>query len=97
MGHYEQEKVAIQKRIPNLDTFSTLIDRLSVENVKLATFEYRLEILSLDEETKRKELHFKIDTQKSIIDDIKEKLREEMARILIENDYDFYEEKRTFN
>ena len=86
----------IEKKIPNLDTFSTYIDRLIVENVKLATFGERLERLHNDNETRRKDLHDRIDIQKNIIDDIKLKVKEQIISIFM-NGYDFYEEKRTFD
>lgn len=86
----------MEKYIPNLDTHSTLVDRLTVENVKLATFEHRLEISSKDLTLQRDDLHFKIDTQKEIIENLKKKMTDHLLDIFSKMEYEFFEEKRTF-
>lgn len=82
-------------RIPNLDTLSTLFDRLSIENVKLAHFENTLEHDQLTDD-QRTEFQGKIATQQRIISPIKDELAGLMEEILFANSYDYIKEERTF-
>lgn len=80
--------------IPNFNSFSTLIDRLSIENVKLAHFEFLLDQESVT--SSRAELYDKIAVQHSVITALKEELSKMMVQIYVEKKYETLEEKRTF-
>jgi hypothetical protein len=85
-----------KKYVPNLNTLSTLIDRISVECVKKAHFMNALDNNEVDGETKRS-YQEKIRMQDEIISLI----REEMVGMLIDvfenKKYEYYGENRTFN
>ena len=81
----------MKEYIPNFNSFSTLIDRLSIENVKLAHFEFLLEEFPKDET-----LVSKICTQKEVIELLKTELTAFMQKIFSEGSYKTIEEKRTF-
>ena len=85
-----------KKYLPNLNTLSTLIDRISVECVKKAHFMNALDNNEVDAETKGS-YQEKIRMQDEIISLI----REEMVGMLIDvfenKKYEYYGENRTFN
>jgi len=83
--------VTVTKYIPNFNSFSTLIDRLSIENVKLAHFEYLREQDPTDTTILKK-----ISTQKEVIELLKAELTVFMKKIFTEGSYQTLEEKRTF-
>jgi len=70
-------------RITNIDTLSSLIDRLITENIKLYFF-------------KKDKQNKKIKHQKVIISEIKIKLNELFLEVYNKNSYDYISEKRTF-
>lgn len=82
-------------RIPNLNTLSTLIDRLSIENVKLAHFENALEH-DLTKESERADFRRKIEVQCQIIDALKKELTTFFEEALTANEYAYVKEERTF-
>ena len=82
-------------RIPNLNTLSTLLDRLSIENVKVAHFQNAIEHDSLSAEQK-KEFSKKIETQERIIGSLKEEVVTLMEEILFKGSYEYIREERTF-
>lgn len=71
-------------RITNIDTLSAYLDRLITENIKLYFFT-------------KDGLSEKIEHQKQIIFEIKEKISELFIEILEKNSYNYIEEHRTFN
>ena len=77
-------------KVPNLNTFSTLIDRLIIERVKLAQIEDKqndyLEDIYLN----------KINLQNEIIEKIKENLLLLLGEIFITERYRYFNEQRTF-
>ena len=81
-----------EKKIPNFNTFSTIIDRLSIENVKLAHFQFLKEVN--DESTS--DIDLKIKVQIEVINLLKEELKLFMAEVFINKRYDFIDEERTF-
>ena len=83
------------KRIPNLNTFSTLVDRLSIENVKLSHFENALEHDNPNSQ-QSDELKRKIAVQNEIIHGLKNELTEFMHEVLQSGHYDYIKEERTF-
>lgn len=85
--------MAARKRIPNFDTISTVIDRLSVEVVKKSHFEFLLETNAIDavEATK------KIELQDAMIDGLRIELRDLLVEAFTSGRYDFIEENRTFS
>lgn len=85
------------KRIPNFNTISTIIDRLIIENVKLAHFDNQLKY-EPDKvpEDKREELLNNTRTQFEIIRAIKSELSDALLLIWDEGAYDSIDEKRTF-
>jgi hypothetical protein len=80
------------RRIPNLNTFSTLVDRFTVEIVKRSHFEF----LAVIEQGERNDLSGKIDIQNEIISGIRAELIAELQRILDAKEYDYISEERTF-
>lgn len=84
-----------KKYIPNFSTLSTFLDRLSIENVKLAHFENSIEYDNLDE---RNVVLFKekIKVQKEIINELKKETSNFMKKIFTKMEYNYVEEKRTF-
>ena len=84
------------KSIPNFNTLSTLLDRLSIENVKLSHFENAIEHDNLSED-QIKEYKNKVKTQNKIIKELKSKTTDFMTKVFIEKDYDYIKEERTFN
>ena len=85
-----------KKSIPNFSTLSTLLDRLSIENVKLSHFENAVEHDNLSEE-QIQEYKSKINTQNKIINELKLETTNFMTKIFIEKNYDYIKEERTFN
>lgn len=83
-------------RIPNFDTLSTLLDRLSIENVKLAHFENAIEHDDLNEK-QIEEFKNKIKTQTLIITELKKETTEFMKEAFVGGGYEYYKEERTFN
>ena len=82
-------------RIPNLNTLSTLLDRLSIENVKVAHFQNALEHDELSA-PQRQEFSKKIETQDRIIGSLKEEVATLLEEILFTGKYDYIREERTF-
>jgi hypothetical protein len=80
------------RRIPNLNTFSTLIDRFTVEIVKRSHFEFLAEM----DQNRSSELASKIDVQNEIISGVRLELIEELKRVLESKHYDYISEERTF-
>lgn len=79
-------------RIPNFNTFSTIIDRLSIENVKLSHFEFLL--TQNDQDTSA--LENKIKLQIQIIALIKSELVNFMEEVFQSKEYLYVDEERTF-
>jgi hypothetical protein len=79
-------------RIPNFNTFSTIIDRLSIENVKLSHFEFLLTQAGQDE----LDLQSKISLQLEIIELLKKELEEFMFEAFRSKNYSYIDEERTF-
>ena len=80
------------RRIPNLNTFSTLIDRFTVEIVKRSHFEFLAEM----NPSQHHQLSDKIDIQNEVISGIRTELISELRRILESKNYDYISEERTF-
>lgn len=72
-----------EKKIPNLNTHSTLCDRLSIERIKWNQF-------TVDNELE------KVKMQEEIVSDIVNLIEENLREIIEEKSYEFYSEKRTF-
>ena len=85
----------MDRRIPNFNTLSTLIDRLSIENVKLAHFENALEHDGGSAE-QRQELERRIAMQRSIIDALKRELTAFLEAAFVSGTYEYMQEERTF-
>ena len=83
------------KRVPNFDTFSTLIDRLCIENVKLSHFEFLIENSKLSD-SDILSMKNKIQTQIMIIAELKLRLKMYLEEIFINKNYDYIDEERTF-
>lgn len=82
--------------IPNFNTLSTLLDRLSIENVKLSHFENAIEYDNLSED-EIKVYKNKIVTQNKIINELKAETTTFMTKTFINKDYDYIKEERTFD
>ena len=85
----------MSKKIPNFNTLSTLLDRLSIENVKLAHFENALEHDSLTNE-QRTEFQTKINVQNQAIEALKKETAAFMKEAFLSGRYDYMKEERTF-
>ncbi len=70
-------------RITNIDTLSSLLDRLITENIKLFFF-------------KKDKLNTKVEHQEVIIKEIKKKLTNLFVEVYNNESYDYIDEKRTF-
>ena len=70
-------------RITNIDTLSSLLDRLITENIKLFFF-------------KKDKLNTKVEHQEIIIKEIKKKLTNLFVEVYNNESYDYIDEKRTF-
>ncbi len=79
-------------KVPNFNTFSTIIDRLSIENVKLSHFEF---LLAQDGSDKL-ELDKKIQMQLEMIKLIRLELENFMLEVFLNKNYDYIDEERTF-
>jgi hypothetical protein len=86
-------EVAARKRIPNFDTISTVIDRLSVEVVKKSHFEFLVETGALAPAEANK----KIELQDAMIAGLRSELRDLLVEAFTSGKYDFIEETRTFS
>lgn len=85
-----------KKYVPNLNTLSTLIDRISVECVKKAHFMNALDNNEVD--GKMKDLYQeKIRMQDEIISVIREEMVGMLINIFENKKYEYYGENRTFN
>jgi len=82
-------------KIPNFNTLSTLIDRLTIENVKLAHFENALEH---DGPTgaQRIELERKIAVQHEVIQELKKEIVAFLEESFVTGRYEYLKEERTF-
>lgn len=84
--------------IPNLDTFSALIDRLIIENIKLVHFQNKL--LDIKEGRLRgspSPFKQKCSTQKKIISLLKKEIVDLLDHVLTTKKYEPLPEKRTFD
>lgn len=81
-----------KRRIPNFDTISTVIDRLSVEIVKKSHFEFLVETSAMPASEAMK----KIELQDAMIDGLRIELRNLLVEAFTTGKYDFIEETRTF-
>ncbi len=79
-------------KVPNFNTFSTIIDRLSIENVKLSHFEF----LVAQEGADKSELDRKIHLQQEMIKLIRLELENFMTEVFLNKKYDYIDEERTF-
>ena len=83
--------------IPNLNTFSALVDRLIIENIKLVNFENRLiDVRKGRLKAEKKDLEVKCLVQKKIIALLKEELSGLLQRVITDGEYEALPEKRTF-
>ena len=85
----------MEPKIPNFNTLSTLIDRLSIENVKLAHFENALEHDG-PPEAEATALRRKIELQHDIISRLKTEMTTWMTEVFLEGRYEYMKEERTF-
>jgi hypothetical protein len=86
--------------ITNLNTFSTLVDRLCIENVKMSHFEFLIEQNEINTSQSgslsRDQLLQKISIQREMISVIKEEIVNLLSIILEEGSYEYLDESRTF-
>lgn len=86
----------MKNKIPNLNTFSTVLDRLSIENVKMVHFMNSLKFDNITDIQKKK-IRLKIKSQKKIISGLKLELKNFLNDVLKYKDYNFIKEERTFD
>lgn len=86
---------SVGPRIPNYSTLSTLIDRLSIENVKLAHFENTMEHDNLSPQ-EASGFQMKIDVQVKVIDALRQELTRLLKEAILSGNYEFLKEERTF-
>jgi hypothetical protein len=82
------------QKVPNLNSFGTLVDRLSVEVVKRVTFEDRCQQAKDDNEIR--ELKNKIDIQRVMIGIIKTEMIDLLNDVFMTGKYEVIGETRTF-
>lgn len=85
----------MEPKIPNFNTLSTLLDRLSIENVKLSHFQNALEH-DAPAEAERAELQRKVGLQNDVIVALKKETSQWMAGVFLDGKYDYMKEERTF-
>jgi hypothetical protein len=85
----------MKTRIPNFNTLSTLIDRLSIENVKLSHFENAIEFDGLAPAEVEK-LQGRVAVQNKLIAALKQELTAFMEEAFISGSYEYMKEERTF-
>jgi hypothetical protein len=85
-----------KKYVPNLNTLSTLIDRISVECVKKAHFMNALDNNEVTDEMKSS-YQEKVRMQDEIISLIREEMVAMLVNIFEDKKYEYYGENRTFN
>ena len=86
---------AMRTRIPNYDTLSTILDRITIENVKKAHFQDEISGNSVSEAHKAA-LEKKIATQDTIIARLNEELIVYFKESLSDGHYTYITEERTF-
>ncbi len=91
----ERTNNGTQRKIPNFNTISTAIDRLSIENVKLAHFQNAIEHDSITDE-QRKDFERKVTVQLEMIDALKRELTILMKEAFANGEYAYAKEERTF-
>lgn len=82
-------------RIPNFNTLSTIIDRLSIEHVKLAYFENALDHDDLSD-AQRTAFQRKVAGQRDIIKALRHALAAGLKDIFLKRRYTYLKEERTF-
>ena len=82
--------------IPNFNSLATIIDRLIVENIKCAHFEYLLEETLEMESDRRSELQEKIEIQTTMRQKLRDELATRMKSIYLCREYSAIRERRTF-
>lgn len=82
-------------KVPNYNALSSLLDRLAIENIKLSFFENALEHDELTEQ-QRAEYAAKAEAQQSMIDVLKGDTVECMEKALVNGEYRYIAEGRTF-
>ena len=90
-----EEVKSVETHIPNLNTLSTLIDRLIVENVKLVHFEKKAVGDDLPV-TQAKVINRKMAMQHEIIGALRKELARFMEEVTLSGNYRFFKEERTF-
>lgn len=85
----------MKPKIANFNSLSALLDRLSIENVKLSHFEHVLDndATPADE---RENAERRIEVLNQIIDVLKNEIAELMADSFSEGKYNYLSEQRTF-
>jgi hypothetical protein len=79
-------------KVPNFNTFSTIIDRLSIENVKLSHFEFLL----AQDGSDKSELDKKVQMQLEMVKLIRVELENFMLEVFLNKNYEYIDEERTF-
>jgi hypothetical protein len=79
-------------RVPNFDTLSTIIDRLTVEIVKRSHFEFLIETGSGDPG----ELRRKVELQDLVVHELRGRLRDFLEQTYVSREYEYVDETRTF-
>lgn len=82
-------------KVPNYNALSSLLDRLAIENNKLAFFETALEFDPLSD-AERATYEEKAANQRRMIDILKQDTIECMDQALIAGKYEYIREGRTF-
>lgn len=86
----------MKARIPNYNTLSTLLDRLSIENVKLCHFSIAHKAANCGSAEKLA-LERKMCVQEEIIQGLSEELSSFFAEVIEAGSYRYMKEERTFS
>jgi hypothetical protein len=85
----------MKSKVPNYNALSSLLDRLAIENIKLSFFENALEHDELTEE-QHAEYTAKAEAQKAMIEVLKGDTVGCMEETLVNGEYRYIAEGRTF-
>ena len=80
----------MKKLIPNLDTISTIMERMAICNVKKSQLSYKL-----SNDSENEDLQYKVKVQTEISKDIKSILLASLEKAFNDKKYLFYRENRT--
>lgn len=86
----------MNKKIPNFNSFSTILDRLIIEKIKKTHFEHKMAELKELSGQEYDELERKILLQDEMVEGLKQELHDLFLDVLATKQYLSFTEERTF-